>query len=158
MGLLSGQTTTLLEGDCYDYLMNQFCEDVYFEIYAIHPNKDLIGVINMYTVGHIIGGDMSYYMQHIFDKSPEGFQDYLVQNKYITVAQMTITAPEINCAYYDPIVAKYADDDYYVCKQYIIPEIVCNTEIYFTWKLKELFWQYDELSHFNDVIITEKPY
>ena len=148
MGLLSGQTTTLLEGDCYDYLMNQFCEDVYFEIYAIHPN----------TVGHIIGGDMSYYMQHIFDKSPEGFQDYLVQNKYITVAQMTITAPEINCAYYDPIVAKYADDDYFVGKQYIIPEIVCNTEIYFTWKLKELFWQYDELSHFNDVIITEKPY
>ena len=163
MGLLSGQTTTLIEGDCYDYLMNQFCEDLYFEIYAMYPNKDLIGVINMYTVGHIIGGDMSYYMQHIFDKSPEGFQDYLVQNKYITVAQMTITAPEINCAYYDPIVAKYGNDKYvgegyFTNKQYIIPEIVCNTELYFTWKLKELFWQYDELSHINDVIITEKPY
>lgn len=165
MGLLSGQTTTLIEGDCYNYLMNQFCEDVYFEILKHHPNRDLMGVnpVNMYTFGHIIASDMSYYMQRIFDKSPEGFQDYLIQNDYIKVEQITITAPEINCAYYDPVVSKYAydkyvGDSYFTSKQYIIPEIAYNTELYFTWKLRDLFWQYDEVSHINDVIITEKTY
>ena len=80
MGLLSGQTTTLLEGDCYNYLMNQFCEDVYFEILSHHYNREFMGVVNMYTMGHIIGGDMACYMQRIFNKAPEGFQDYLIQN------------------------------------------------------------------------------
>ena len=103
MGLFSGQTTTLLEGDCYNYLMNQFCEDVYFEILSHHPNRDLLGVVNMYTMGHIIGGDMSYYMQRIFSKAPEGFQDYLIQNDYIKVEQATINITEFQCNYYDPI-------------------------------------------------------
>ena len=160
MGLLYGQTTTLLEGDCYIYLMNLFCEDVYLEILAHHWNNEVSGVtvFNMHTVGHIINGDMSYYMQHIFSKAPEGFEYYLIQNDYIKVKSLTITPPEINCSYYDPIVAKYANDDYIVSKQYHMPEIAYNTELYFTWKLKELFWQYDEVSHINDVIITEKTY
>jgi hypothetical protein len=154
MGLLSGQTTTLLEGDCYNYLMNQFCEDVYFEISAHHPNRDLLGVINMYTMGHIIGGDMAYYMQRIFNKAPEGFQDYLIQNDYIKVEQVTININEFKCNYYDPIaVAPPAikhDGNY----RYFLPDV--QTEdyyLYFKWKLKELFWQYDEISHINDVVI-----
>ena len=160
MGLLSGQTTTLLEGDCYNYLMNQFCEDVYLEILARHWNNEVLGVtvVNMYTMGHIIGGDMAYYMQRIFSKAPEGFECYLIQNDYIKVEQATITPPEINCSYYDSLVAKYADDGYVISKQYNMPEIAYNTELYFTWKLRDLFWQYDEISHINDVIITEKPY
>ena len=160
MGLLAGQTTTLLEGDCYNYLMNQFCEDVYFEILKHHPNRDLMGVnvVNMYTVGHIIGSDMAYYMQRIFSKAPEGFQDYLIQNDYIKVEQATIDLPEFQCNYYDPIaVAPPAikhDGNY----RYFLPDV--QTEdyyLYFKWKLKELFWQYDEISHINDaVIINDK--
>ena len=162
MGLLSGQATTLLEGNCYDYLMNQFCEDVYFEILKHHPNRYLMGVnpVNMYTMGHIIGGDMSYYMQRIFDKAPEGFQDYLLQNDYIKVEQATINITEFQCNYYDPIaVAPPAikhDDRNYI---YYLPDV--QTEdyyLFFKWKLKELFWQYDELSHINDVIINTNSY
>ena len=154
MGLLSGQTTTLLEGDCYNYLMNQFCEDVYFEISAHHSNRELLGAVNMYTVGHIIGSDMSYYMQHIFKKAPEGFQDYLIQNDYIKVEEATINITEFQCDYYDPItVAPPAikHDDNYI--HYFLPDVQTeNYYLYFKWKLKELFWRYDELSHINDVI------
>lgn len=161
MGLLSGQTTTLIEGDCYNYLMNQFCEDVYFEILAQHPNRDLMGVnpVNMYTFGHIIGSDMSYYMQRIFNKAPEGFQDYLIQNDYIKVEEVTINITEFQCNYYDPIaVAPPAikhDDNYRYFLPDVQPENYC---LYFKWKLKELFWQYDEISHINDVIVTDKSY
>jgi hypothetical protein len=157
MGLLVGQTTTLLEGDCYNYLMNQFCEDVYFEILKHHPNREVLGVVNMYTVGHIIGGDMAYYMQHIFSKAPEGFQDYLIQNDYIKVEQATINITEFQCNYYDPItvappVIKH-DNNY----RYFLPDVQTeNYFLYFKWKLKELFWQYDKISHINDVIINNK--
>lgn len=152
MGLLAGQTTTLLEGDCYNYLMNQFCEDVYFEILSHHYNREFMGVVNMHTMGHIIGGDMSCYMQRIFSKAPEGFQDYLIQNDYIKVEQATINITEFQCNYYDPItfappVIKH-DGNY----RYFLPDV--QTEVYylyFKWKLKELFWQYDEISHINDV-------
>lgn len=155
MGLLSGQTTTLLEGNCYDYLMNQFCEDVYFEILSHYQNRESwqsLNVVNMYTVGHIIGGDMAYYMQRIFDKAPEGFQDYLIQNDYIKVEQATIDLPEFQCNYYDPIaVAPPAikhDGNY----RYFLPDVQTEDHyLYFKWKLKELFWQYDEISHINDV-------
>lgn len=157
MGLLSGQSTILLEGDCYNYLMNQFCEDVYFEILKHHPNRDLMGVnpVNMYTVGHIIGGDMAYYMRRIFDKAPEGFQDYLIQNDYIKVEQATINITEFQCKYYDPITVASPlikhDNNY----RYFLPDV--QTEdyyLYFKWKLKELFWQYDEISHINDALIN----
>lgn len=155
MGLLAGQTTTLLEGDCYNYLMNQFCEDVYCEILLHHYNRELLSVVNMYTVGHIIGSDMSYYMQHIFSKAPEGFQDYLIQNDYIKVEQATIDLPEFQCNYYDPIaVAPPAikHDDNYI--HYFLPDVRAEDHyLYFKWKLKELFWQYDKISHINDVVI-----
>ena len=161
MGLLSGQTTTLLEGDCYNYLMNQFCEDVYFEILKHHPNRELMGVntVNMYTFGHKIGGDMAYYMQYIFSKAPEGFQYYLIQNDYIKVEQATIDLPEFQCNYYDPIVvaplAIKHDGNY----RYFLPDAQTEDHyLYFKWKLKELFWQYDEISHINDVIVTDKSY
>ena len=160
MGHLSGQTTTLLEGDCYNYLMTQFCEDVYFEILAQHPNRELLGVINMYTMGHIIGGDMARYMQRIFNKAPEGFQDYLIQNDYIKVEQATINITEFQCNYYDPIVVAppaIKHDDNHI--QYFLPD--AQTEdyyLYFKWKLKELFWQYDKISHINDVIIDNNIY
>lgn len=160
MGLLSGQTTTLLEGDCYNYLMTQFCEDVYFEILKHHPNREVLGVVNMYTIGHIIGGDMACYMQRIFNKAPEGFQDYLIQNDYIKVEQATINISEFQCNYYSPILVAppaIKHDDNHI--QYFLPDV--QTEdyyLYFKWKLKELFWQYDELSHINDVIVTDKSY
>ena len=162
MGLLSGQTTTLLEGNCYNYLMTQFCEDVYFEILAQHQNRDLMGAncINMYTVGHIISGDMSYYMQRIFDKAPEGFQDYLIQNDYIKVEEATINITEFQCNYYDPIVVAppaIKHDGNYI--HYFLPDIQTEDHyLYFKWKLKELFWQYDKISHINDVIIDNKIY
>ena len=160
MGLLSGEKTILQEGDCYNYLMNHFCEDVYFEILAHHPNRDLLGVINMYTVGHIISSDMAYYMQHIFEKAPEGFQDYLIQNDYIKVEQATIDLPEFQCNYYDPPITiappviKH-DGNY----RYFLPDVQKEDHyLYFKWKLKDLFWQYDEISHINDVIVTDKSY
>lgn len=164
MGLLSGQTTFLLEGNCYNYLMTQFCEDVYFEILAHHPNRDLMGVnpVNMYTFGHIIGGDMSYYMQRIFEKAPEGFQDYLIQNDYIKVEETTINITEFQCDYYKPIAVApptIKHDCNYDCNyRYFLPDVQKEDYyLFFKWKLKDLFWQYDEISHINDVIITEKP-
>lgn len=159
MGLLTGQTATLLEGDCYNYLMNQFCEDVYFEILSHHPNRDLLGVVNMYTMGHIIGGDMSYYMQHIFSKAPEGFQDYLLQNDYIKVERATINITKFQVDYYDPITIippaiKHDENYVHYCLPDTPPE---DYYLFFKWKLKDLFWQYDDISRINDVIITEKP-
>lgn len=162
MGLLSGEKTILQEGDCYDYLMNHFCEDVYFEILAHHPNRDLMGVtpVNMYTFGHIIGSDMSYYMQHIFKKAPEGFQDYLIQNDYIKVEEATINITEFQVDYYDPIVVAppaIKHDSNHI--QYFLPDVQTEDHyLYFKWKLKNLFWQYDDISHINDVIVTDKSY
>ena len=163
MGLLSGQASTLLEGNCYNYLMTQFCEDVYFEILSHHPNRDLLGVVNMYTMGHIIGGDMSYYMQRIFEKAPEGFQDYLIQNDYIKVEQATINITKFQVDYYDPPITiappAIKHDCNYDCNyRYFLPDVQKEDYyLFFKWKLKDLFWQYDDISHINDVIVTEKP-
>lgn len=165
MGLLVGQTTTLLEGDCYTYLMNQFCEDVYFEILAHYQDRESwqsLNVVNMHTVGHIIGGDMAYHMRRIFDKAPEGFQDYLIRNDYIKVvsAICPVNIAELKCSinYYEPITVapsaiKY--DDNHI--SYFLPDVQQEDYyLYFKWKLKELFWQYDQISHINDVIINNK--
>ena len=112
----------------------------------------------MYTMGHIISGDMSYYMQRIFSKAPEGFQDYLIQNDYIKVEQATINTTEFQVDYYDPITIvppAIKHDRNYI---YYLPDVQTEDHyLFFKWKLKELFWQYDEITRINDVIITEKP-
>ena len=106
-------------------------------------------------MGHIIGGDMSYYMKRIFSKAPEGFRHYLIQNDYIKVERTTINISEFQRYDYMPIAIKH--DRNYIYD--FSPDVhIEDHYLFFKWKLKELFWQYDEISHINDVIINEKPY
>lgn len=125
MGLLQGQYTTLSKGDCYNYLMEQFCEDVYFAIAAKTGTYNMH--LSMFSCRDIFIGDMYPYLESIIAKAPECFISYLVDNEYVNVVDL------------GPVELFAKDDTQYktdVCKQHIYA-------IFFTQKLKNLFYDYD---------------
>ena len=132
MGLLQGQTSILLEGDCYNYLMGEFCEDVYFAIAA----KTGTGfVINAGTCNTLFNGDMAQYLEEIlYNKAPKGFLSYLIENEYISVHDYRIEDV------IDELWQKYDANDMPVVEK---PIPSYKYAIYFKWKMKSLFYDYD---------------
>ena len=125
MGLLQGQYTTIAEGDCYNYLMEQFCEDVYFAIAAKTGTQNMH--LSMFSCQDIFMNDMYQYLESIIAKAPKCFISYLVDNEYINVFDL------------GPI-------EFFVTKE----DLPCTTRmtehiysIFFTQKLKNLFYDYD---------------
>ena len=125
MGLLQGQYTTMIEGDCYNYLMEQFCEDVYFAVAAKTGVENMH--LSMFSCRDIFMGDMYPYLESIIAKAPECFISYLAYNEYANVFDL------------GPI-------EFFVTKE----DSPCTTRmtehiysIFFTQNIKNLFYDYD---------------
>lgn len=126
MGLLQGQYTTIAKGDCYNYLMGQFCEDVYFAIAAKTGVKNMH--LDMFSCKDIFMGDMYPYLENIiYNQAPESFISYLVDNEYIYVIDL------------GPAEIFMKEDTQYITAAYKQH----TYSIFFTQKLKNLFYDYD---------------
>ena len=131
MGILQGQETMLFEGDCYNYLMEQFCEDVYFAI----ASKTGEFALNAGTCKYLFNGDMTQYLEEIlYNKAPEGFLSYLIENEYISVHDYRIEDV------IDELWQKYDANGRPAVKK---PIPSYEYAIYFKWKMKSLFYDYD---------------
>lgn len=140
MGLLQGQISILHEGDCYNYLMGEFCEDVYFSISAKTAYN---GPMTAYSLRHILNSDMIDYLLPVLQKAPEGFLSYLVDNEYVSMCNYRIedVIDELWQTYdanSKPAVKKRPSSYKY--------------SVYFKWKLKELFHKFDILLAANDTL------
>lgn len=140
MGILKGQETMLFEGDCYNYLMDQFCMDIYFSISAITAYN---GPMTAYSLRHILNSDMIDYLLPVLQKAPEGFLSYLVDNEYVELYDL---GPADLFSLEGTVKTEKQE---YIERKPMTPHIF---SVYFKWKLKELFHKFDELLAANDVL------